>query len=66
MKRTIRVRIADRFSGLPEESGLSSFPEEPIRLALPSRRSLSRFLTFLVFMALLILMLSRLGTAFPA
>lgn len=66
MKRTIRVRIADRFSGLPEEPRLSSFPEEPIRLALPSRRSLSRFLTFLVFMGLLILMLSRLGTAFPA
>lgn len=66
MKRTIRVRIADRFSGLPEEPRLSSFPEEPIRLALPSRRSLSRFLTFLVFMVLLILMLSRLGTAFPA
>lgn len=57
MKRTIRVRIADRFSGLPEE---------PIRSALPSRRSLSRFLTFLVFMVLLILMLSRLGIAFPA
>lgn len=57
MKRTIRVRIADR---------LSSFPEEPIRSALPGRRSLSRFLTFLVFMVLLILMLSRLGTAFPA
>ena len=66
MKRTIRVRIADRFSGLPEEPKLSSFPEEPIRSALPSRRSLSRFLTFLVFMVLLILMLSRLGTAFPA
>lgn len=66
MKRTIRVRIADRFSGLPEEPRLSSFPEEPIRSALPSRRSLSRFLTFLVFMVLLILMLSRLGTAFPA
>lgn len=66
MKRTIRVRIADRFSGLPEEPRLSSFPEEPIRSALPSRRSLSRFLTFLVFMFLLILMLSRLGTAFPA
>ena len=66
MKRTIRVRIDDRFSDLPEESGLSSFPEEPIRLALPSRRSLSRFLTFLVFMVLLILMLSRLGTAFQA
>lgn len=57
MKRTIRVRIADR---------LSSFPEEPIRSALPSRRSLSRFRTFLVFMVLLILMLSRLGIAFPA
>lgn len=57
MKKTIRVRIADRFSGLPEE---------PIRSALPSRRSLSRFLTFLVFMVLLILMLSRLGIAFPA
>lgn len=66
MKRTIRVRIADRFSGLPEEPRLSSFPEEPIRSALPSRRSLSRFLTFLVFMVLLILMLSRPGTAFPA
>lgn len=66
MKRTIRVRIADRFSGLPEEPRLSSFPEEPIRSALPSRRSLSRFLTFLIFMVLLILMLSRLGTAFPA
>lgn len=66
MKRTVRVRIADRFSGLPEEPRLSSFPEEPIRSALPSRRSLSRFLTFLVFMVLLILMLSRLGTAFPA
>lgn len=66
MKRTIRVRIADRFSGLPEEPRLSSFPEEPIRSALPSRRSLSRFLTFLVFMVLLILMLSRLGIAFPA
>lgn len=66
MKRTIRVRIADRFSGLPEEPRLSSFPEEPIRSALPSRRSLSRFLTFLVFMVLLILMLSRLGTAFLA
>lgn len=66
MKRTIRVRIADRFSGLPEEPRLSSFPEEPIRSALPSRRNLSRFLTFLVFMVLLILMLSRLGTAFPA
>lgn len=66
MKRTIRVRIADRFSGLPEEPRLSRFPEEPIRSALPSRRSLSRFLTFLVFMVLLILMLSRLGTAFPA
>lgn len=66
MKRTIRVRIADRFSGLPEEPRLSSFPEEPIRSALPSRRSLSRFRTFLVFMVLLILMLSRLGTAFPA
>lgn len=66
MKRTIRVRIADRFSGLPEEPRLSSFPEEPIRSALPSRRSLSRFLIFLVFMVLLILMLSRLGTAFPA
>lgn len=63
MKRTIRVRIADRFSGLPEEPRLSSFPEEPIRSALPSRRSLSRFL---VFMVLLILMLSRLGIAFPA
>lgn len=57
MKRTIRVRIADR---------LSSFPEEPIRSALSGRRSLSMFLTFLVFMVLLILMLSRLGTAFPA
>lgn len=57
MKRTIRVRIADR---------LSSFPEEPIRSALPSKRSLSRFRTFLVFMVLLILMLSRLGIAFPA
>lgn len=57
MKRTIRVRIADR---------LSSFPEEPIRSALSSRRSFSRFRTFLVFMVLLILMLSRLGTAFPA
>lgn len=57
MKRTIRVRIADR---------LSSFPEEPIRSALPSRRSFSRFRTFLVFMVLLILMLSRLGIAFPA
>lgn len=66
MKRTIRVRIADRFSGLPEEPRLSSFPEEPIRSALPSRRSLSRFLTFLVFVVLLILMLSRLGIAFPA
>lgn len=66
MKRTIRVRIADRFSGLPEEPRLSSFPEEPIRSALPSRRSLSRLLTFLIFMVLLILMLSRLGTAFPA
>lgn len=66
MKRTIRVRIADRFSGLPEEPRLSSFPEELIRSALPSRRSLSRFLTFLVFMVLLILMLSRLGIAFPA
>lgn len=66
MKRTIRVRIADRFSGLPEEPRLSSFLEEPIRSALPSRRSLSRFLTFLIFMVLLILMLSRLGTAFPA
>lgn len=66
MKRIIRVRIADRFSGLPEEPRLSSFPEEPIRSALPSRRSLSRFLTFLIFMVLLILMLSRLGTAFPA
>lgn len=66
MKRTIRVRIADRFSGLPEEPRLSSLPEEPIRSALPSRRSLSRFLTFLVFMVLLILMLSRLGIAFPA
>lgn len=66
MKRTIRVRIADRFSGLPEEPRLSSFPEEPIRSALPSRRSLSRFLTFLIFMVLLIFMLSRLGTAFPA
>lgn len=66
MKRTIRVRIADRFSGLPEEPRLSSFPEEPIRSALPSRRSLSMFLTFLIFMVLLILMLSRLGTAFPA
>lgn len=66
MKRTIRVRIADRFSGLPEKPRLSSFPEEPIRSALPSRRSLSRFLTFLVFVVLLILMLSRLGIAFPA
>lgn len=66
MKRTIRVRIADRLSGLPEEPRLSSFPEEPIRSALPSRRSLSRFLTFLVFVVLLILMLSRLGIAFPA
>lgn len=66
MKRTIRVRIAGRRSCLPEEPRLSGLPAEPESLGLPSRRSLPRFLGVLVFLGLVILMLSWLGTAFPA
>lgn len=60
MKRTIRVWIADR---------LSSFPEEPISSALPSRRSPSRFLLILalpVLLSILVFLTAWLGTAFPA
>lgn len=60
MKRTIRVRIADR---------LSSFPEEPISSALPSRRSPSRFLLILalpVLLSILVFLTAWLGAAFPA